>query len=85
MHVIVHGTVQGVGFRWAVGQGARAAGVGGFVRNRPDGTLEAAVEGDEHAVEDVLRLLRTGPAAAHVTHVDVEQVPLRDQRSFTVG
>lgn len=84
LHVLVHGTVHGVGFRRATERAARRAGVGGYVRNRPDGTLEAALEGEPAAVDRVLELLRTGPPGAHVTDVEVEEVPRRDERSFTV-
>ncbi|MFV2142881.1 MULTISPECIES: acylphosphatase [Isoptericola] len=84
VHVLVRGTVQGVGFRWVTQRAAQEAGVAGFVRNRPDGTLEAALEGERSAVDRVLEALRTGPADAHVTDVEVQEVPLRDERSFTV-
>ncbi|MCK0115698.1 acylphosphatase [Isoptericola sp. CG 20/1183] len=84
VHVLVRGAVQGVGFRAAAEHAARDAGVAGFVRNRTDGTLEAALEGERADVDRVLELLRTGPDGAHVTGVEVEQVPLRDERSFAV-
>ena len=50
-HVTVYGFVQGVGFRFAVERAARSRGVTGWVRNRPDGTVEAVFEGDLDDVE----------------------------------
>jgi len=73
--VRVHGRVQGVGFRWSTREAARRAGVGGVVRNLPDGTVEAEVEGAPDAVDAMLAFLREGPPAALVTGVDVEEVP----------
>jgi len=49
--VLVSGRVQGVGFRWAVEDEARIRGVTGWVRNLPDGRLEAVFEGDEESVQ----------------------------------
>jgi acylphosphatase len=69
--VIVHGWVQGVGFRFAVARAADARGVAGWVRNRADGTVEAVFEGAPQAVESVLRVCREGPRGAEVSRVDV--------------
>ena len=51
IHVIVHGRVQGVGFRWATGAEARRLGLDGWVRNRDDGTVEAEIQGPPENVE----------------------------------
>ena len=62
--------MQGVGFRaWAV-QRARELGLDGWVRNRPDGTVEALIAGDTPAVEEMARLCRRGPRMAEVTSID---------------
>lgn len=75
-HVIVHGRVQGVGFRYSVERAARARGVAGWVRNRPDGSVEAVFEGDADAVDALLRLAGDGPRGAAVERVEVgDQVP----------
>jgi acylphosphatase len=71
--VIVHGHVQGVGFRWAIARAAESRGVAGWVANRPDGTVEAVLEGDSGAVESVLRLSREGPRGARVERVEVAE------------
>ncbi len=83
--VRVHGRVQGVGFRWSAREAARRAGVGGVVRNLPDGTVEAEVEGTPDAVDAMLAFLREGPPAALVTGVDVEDVPPVGETAFDVG
>ena len=70
--VVVHGFVQGVGFRFAVERAALTRGVAGWVRNRSDGTVEAVFEGDPEAVESLVRLCREGPRGAEVSRADVE-------------
>jgi len=71
-HVTVYGFVQGVGFRFAVERAARSRGVAGWVRNRPDGTVEAVFEGDLDDVEALVGLCRRGPRGAAVERVEVE-------------
>lgn len=70
-HVVVHGFVQGVGFRFAVERAARSRGVAGWVRNRADGTVEAVFEGRPEDVEALVDLCRQGPRGADVERVDV--------------
>jgi acylphosphatase len=69
--VVVHGRVQGVFFRDSCRREARAAGVGGWVRNRPDGTVEAVFEGDDAAVERMVGWMRKGPSRAEVERAEV--------------
>ena len=69
---VVRGRVQGVGFRYFTQDTARREGVTGWVRNLPDGRVEAHVEGDEEAVTRVERAIRSGPPAARVDHVFVD-------------
>jgi acylphosphatase len=69
--VVVHGNVQGVFFRDSTRQRAESRGVAGWVRNRPDGTVEAVFEGDPDAVEALVEFARSGPSHADVDHVDV--------------
>jgi len=66
----ITGRVQGVGFRFFVESAARAEGVGGWVRNLPDGRVEAFVEGDEEAVDRVEAKIRRGPAGARIERVE---------------
>lgn len=70
--VVVHGRVQGVGFRWSARAEADRLGVAGWVSNRDDGTVEAVIEGRAHAVTAMLDWLGHGPRAARVTGVDVQ-------------
>jgi acylphosphatase len=69
--VIVHGRVQGVGFRFSLARAADARGVAGWARNRPDGTLEAVFEGDPDAVKSLVRFSQEGPRGAEVDRVEV--------------
>ena len=69
--VIVHGRVQGVFFRDTTRRMARSRGLGGWVRNTPDGTVEAVFEGEGEAVEAMVQWSRDGPRGAVVERVEV--------------
>jgi acylphosphatase len=69
--VVVSGRVQGVYFRDTCRRQAVARGVRGWVRNRPDGAVEAVFEGDSEAVRHMLGWVRVGPRGATVTGVEV--------------
>jgi acylphosphatase len=71
-HVLMTGTVQGVGYRAACRRAAASAGVAGWVRNLDDGRVEAVFAGPREAVETMVAWCRTGPDAAVVEAVDVE-------------
>jgi acylphosphatase len=76
--MVVHGRVQGVGFRYTVRSEARTRGVAGWVRNRPDGAVEAVFEGPPEAVESMVRVCERGPRGAYVERADVaEEEPER--------
>ncbi len=66
---IVRGRVQGVGFRWFVDFEARQLGLAGWVRNLPDGTVEALAIGTEEQLAALYQKLRKGPRAARVDEV----------------
>ncbi|MBI4754202.1 MAG: acylphosphatase [Betaproteobacteria bacterium] len=70
--VLVHGQVQGVGFRYAMCRQATHLGVQGWVRNRRDGAVEAHIEGADGAMAALIEWARGGPAGAGVSHVEVE-------------
>ena len=71
-HVRVTGHVQGVFFRvWAQGH-ARELGISGWIRNCPDGSVEAHLAGEEEAVERMIERMRRGPSNARVEDVSVE-------------
>ena len=69
--VVVHGLVQGVFFRDTVRRQAASRGVAGWVRNNPDGTVEAVFEGRDDAVERLVAFCHDGPRGASVHSVDV--------------
>jgi acylphosphatase len=84
-NLVVHGRVQGVGFRYFVQRAAQRLGLGGWVRNLSDGTVEIEVEGDEAAVADLLREVRTGPPFSRVDRVDADpRTPTGKPRRFTI-
>ena len=70
-HVIVHGRVQGVGYRASTQIEAQRLGVTGWVRNRRDGTVEAALHGGLEEVEKMLDWMRRGPPAARVLRLEI--------------
>ena len=70
VRVVVRGRVQGVFFRAETRARAQSLGVSGWVRNAPDGTVEAAFEGDPKRVESMVEWCRRGPAGAQVDVVD---------------
>jgi acylphosphatase len=70
LHVVVRGRVQGVGFRWFVREQARALGLKGWVRNRPDGAVEVAAAGPPESVARLRDMLHEGPPGASIAGVD---------------
>lgn len=71
VHVIVHGHVQGVGFRAFVELEATMLDLSGWVRNVRDGSVEAVFSGDADAIEDMLAACRRGPPGSRVVEVAV--------------
>ncbi|MDX1440674.1 MAG: acylphosphatase [Rubricoccaceae bacterium] len=67
----IEGVVQGVGFRFFMQHKARALGITGWVRNRLDGSVEAVVQGEPGAVDELIALARRGPRSARVTNVRI--------------
>ena len=72
-HAIIHGRVQGVGFRYNTHREARRRRLGGWVRNLPDGTVEVVCEGESKKVRSFAEWLGTGPPGAHVTRIDLNK------------
>jgi acylphosphatase len=70
LRAVVRGRVQGVGFREFTRRHAAALGLCGWVRNRPDGSVELEAEGPRSALDELLRQVRTGPRLSHVEAVD---------------
>jgi acylphosphatase len=76
--------VQGVFFRDSTRSAAASRGVAGWVRNSPDGTVQAWFEGAEDAVESMVEWCRSGPSRADVDRVDVERVEPEGLSGFEV-
>jgi len=72
VHVYVSGRVQGVFFRYETRREARKRNVKGWVRNLPDGRVEALFEGEEEKVLELIEFCKHGPPGARVTNVEVE-------------
>ncbi|MEM2908391.1 MAG: acylphosphatase [Candidatus Hadarchaeales archaeon] len=70
-HVYVSGRVQGVFFRYETKERADELGVTGWVKNLPDGRVEAIFEGEKDKVEKMVNFCRAGPPGARVTKVEV--------------
>ena len=80
----VTGRVQGVFFRAWLRDEAQSVGVSGWVRNCSDGSVEAQLEGEPDAVEELIDLIREGPPGARVGRVEVEEADREGLSSFEV-
>lgn len=76
LHVVVSGQVQGVGFRQSTFAEATRVGLTGWVRNLPDGRVEAVFDGDRATQEHMLDWCNRGPMFAKVAHVETHWEPL---------
>jgi acylphosphatase len=81
---VISGRVQGVGYRAFAQKTARDAGVRGWVRNLPDGSVETAVEGEESAVRRYLDTLRRGPFIGKVSAMTEEELPPQGFQLFEI-
>ncbi|MDM7951060.1 acylphosphatase [Hydrogenophaga sp.] len=70
----ITGRVQGVGYRWSMAQVAQSLGVQGWVRNRPDGSVQALVHGLDAPVQALIAWTQHGPALAKVDGVAVTEL-----------
>ena len=82
VRILVSGRVQGVFFRASCARRARTLGLGGSVRNMPDGRVEAVFEGPSEDVEAMVTWCRTGPEHARVDEVEISEEPLTGTRTF---
>jgi acylphosphatase len=71
--VVARGRVQGVFFRDTMRRRAESAGVDGWVRNTPEGSVEAVFEGESEVVETLVDFSRSGPSRAQVASIEVEE------------
>jgi acylphosphatase len=81
----VQGLVQAVGFRYFVYHAATRLGLGGYVRNAYDGSVEIEVEGDRSLIEELIKDVKVGPRAARVSAVSVQWENSQNRfRSFDI-
>lgn len=80
VHVLVSGKVQGVWFRESTRQEAERLGVAGWVRNLPDGRVEALFTGPPAAVDEIVDWCHRGPPAAQVAGVEAMPQGIQDDR-----
>ncbi|KAI9730624.1 MAG: hypothetical protein M1818_008106 [Claussenomyces sp. TS43310] len=74
----VHGTVQGVSFRYFAQKKATTNNISGWVRNAPNGEVEGEAQGESDAISNLVRELNRGPSAAHVKKVDTHELDIMD-------
>jgi len=72
VHLIIHGRVQGVAFRYSAEDQANRIGIGGWVRNLHNGTVEIIAEGQRSELEELIKWCGHGPSLARVTDVEIE-------------
>jgi acylphosphatase len=84
VRVVVSGRVQGVGFRQQASARARTLGLGGWIVNRPDGTVEAVFEGAPDLVASMVAWCRRGPSGARVEGVEEHPEPPAGDREFRI-
>jgi len=82
--VAIYGHVQGVFFRDATRRLAEREGVTGWIRNRPDGAVEAVFEGEPDSVERLVSFARKGPRGAQVERVELAEEEPEGLRGFSV-
>lgn len=72
IHLLISGRVQGVFFRANTKQKAQKLGLMGWVKNTPDGKVEAVAEGEQEAIQRLIEWAKQGPAVAEVEQVDID-------------
>jgi acylphosphatase len=82
---IVHGRVQGVGFRWFVQRQASSLGLTGYVKNLADGGVEVRAAGERKQIDTLRDHLREGPIGSAVTSVDETDAPAESWRKFEIA
>ncbi len=82
-HILFYGWVQGVGFRYRAYYAAMDNGVGGWVRNLPDGSVEAELEGEESAIDRMIMQIENS-RYVHIESMKVTKMPLLDEDTFRI-
>jgi len=84
VHVRIYGLVQGVFFRANTKKMAEKLGINGWVRNMPDGSVEAVFEGDDKAVEKMIEWCHHGPPMARVDRVEIKEEEPKGETGFRI-
>jgi acylphosphatase len=82
--LIIYGKVQGVGFRYFVYKNAIKYNIKGYVKNNPDGTVEAWFEGEKENIDKMIELCKKGPEMARVDKVDIFNVEDKGYKEFKI-
>jgi len=85
LHLSIRGRVQGVGFRESLCAIAARLGIDGWVRNRPDGSVEALIGGTPRAARELVEWSRRGPRSARVDGVDVRPASVDEIATISAG
>jgi len=72
IHIIITGTVTGVGFRWWLKMEAEKKNIHGFVKNRTEDEVEAVLLGEDKNVDELIKLVRKGPSSARVENLNIQ-------------
>lgn len=84
-HILVSGRVQGVGYRYFCKEKASKTSCSGWVKNLPDGRVEAEVQGEESDILTLLSLLRKGPSFGYITDIVKYEIPVEEmEKSFQI-
>ncbi|HSW96916.1 MAG TPA: acylphosphatase [Candidatus Saccharimonadales bacterium] len=84
-HLIIIGLVQGIGYRQFVKSHAKKLNVGGWVKNLPDSSVEALLQGNKKSIEELVSLCKKGPFLAEVTDVHITwEKELTQYTSFSI-
>ena len=84
-HIYITGRVQGVGFRHFIRKNADKLGITGWVKNLPDGRVEAVFQGTEEDVKELISRCKKGPISSYVQDIEVSEIEnTQDHRSFEV-
>ena len=84
VHVLITGDVHGVGFRQFIRYQARKYSIKGWVKNLPNGSVEAIFEGPEENVRKMINFAKKGPILADVKNVDVKEIPDEGFEDFNI-
>ena len=84
VHVRVSGMVQGVFYRAFTRDNASGLGIKGWVRNIPGGGVEAVLEGDRQKIGELLAMMKTGPARAIISGIELSEIKCKDYEDFKI-